>query len=637
MIIHLLNRRRHRVVKWAAMSFLLKATRESRGKKKLKHLLILACRALAIAALVFAVARPTISSLLGWGEGKLDTVILVLDRSASMELQADGQAASKREMILSRVKQSFEEMGNPKLILIDSASGKPIHVPSPDVLDEISQTQATDSHAHIPNLIESAINYALENQAGRCEIWVASDLQQSDWEPDNKQWTNIRAGLANLPEKANLRILALPKEANNNFSLRVHSATRDENELEVDFEITRHSEGAPQSIPLVISINGTQRSENITVEDHSKRSTLRIPISENSLSGHGYLALPADSNSRDNHGYFAYGEKRNSITAVVAPAGEARDAYLKAAAPAGFDRQKAKLFTPEQINDIPWETVSTLIWASPIPDSTNQQRLLSFIQDGGTALFFPHPSPSKSDILGTHWTDSSEAPADKYFIVNNWNHTDGPLRDGLEGDTIQVDKLRAIRRTGIQGDFTPLAVWENDSPLLTRQIHGRGSVYFFGSLPDYEWSNLEQGDVIVPLIQRLIDLGDKRFSDGLFTPVGTALKSALNHAQDISRIDGLDKGDSTNRHATAGVYQVDGRLIAANRPTSEDTPALVSSEALDNVLADTGYSLFEDTSGSKESYSHPLWQAFLIAVLLFLIAEAILCLNPKRKAIDSIH
>lgn len=73
-IIHLLNRRRHRTVKWAAMSFILKATRESRGKKKLKHLLILTARTLAIAAIIFAVAQPLIGGLLGWGGSKLDTV-----------------------------------------------------------------------------------------------------------------------------------------------------------------------------------------------------------------------------------------------------------------------------------------------------------------------------------------------------------------------------------------------------------------------------------------------------------------------------------------------------------------------------------------------------------------------------------
>ena len=68
-VIHLLNRRRHKTVKWAAMQFLLKATRESRGKKKLRHILILTCRALGIATLVGAAARPLLGGMLGWGGG----------------------------------------------------------------------------------------------------------------------------------------------------------------------------------------------------------------------------------------------------------------------------------------------------------------------------------------------------------------------------------------------------------------------------------------------------------------------------------------------------------------------------------------------------------------------------------------
>ena len=49
------------------MQFLLKATKESRGKKRLKHFLILLMRSLAIAALVFAIARPTGGRLLRLG------------------------------------------------------------------------------------------------------------------------------------------------------------------------------------------------------------------------------------------------------------------------------------------------------------------------------------------------------------------------------------------------------------------------------------------------------------------------------------------------------------------------------------------------------------------------------------------
>ncbi|MDA7931150.1 BatA domain-containing protein, partial [Akkermansiaceae bacterium] len=156
-IIHLLNRRRFRTVKWAATTFLLKASRESRGKKRLKHILILACRALAIAALIFAVARPLVGSFLGWGSGSVETVVLVLDRSPSMEIRgADGQP-SQREAVLERIATSLKSMGEPRLVLIDSATREMQDVASPEVLPELSSTQSTDTQADIPGLLITAI------------------------------------------------------------------------------------------------------------------------------------------------------------------------------------------------------------------------------------------------------------------------------------------------------------------------------------------------------------------------------------------------------------------------------------------------------------------------------------------------
>jgi hypothetical protein len=242
-IIHLLNRRRHRTIQWAAMQFLLKATRESRGKKRLKHLIILACRTLAIATLVFAVARPLMSSLLGWGGGNLDTVILILDRSASMESSTLG--VSNREAVLKRIRESMQEIGNPRLILIDSASGEPQDVPSPDVLTELDATQATDTEADIPSLISRAVDAIAEQNTGRTEIWVASDRQESDWRPDDERWSAARAGLASLPQAPKLRVLALSASPDPDTSIRVLAARRAGDELLLDLELSRNSASQP--------------------------------------------------------------------------------------------------------------------------------------------------------------------------------------------------------------------------------------------------------------------------------------------------------------------------------------------------------------------------------------------------------
>ena len=95
-IIHLINQRRYQTIRWAAMMFLLAANRMSRGYAKLRQLLILLFRMLAIAGLIFAISRPLASGWLGiTAGGRPDTTIILLDRSPSMGQQGSGTVISK--------------------------------------------------------------------------------------------------------------------------------------------------------------------------------------------------------------------------------------------------------------------------------------------------------------------------------------------------------------------------------------------------------------------------------------------------------------------------------------------------------------------------------------------------------------
>src|SRR5438874_5524072 len=62
-IIHLLNRKRFRVVTWAAMRFLLAAQRKNSRRLRLEQLLLLAVRTLVVLLLVLAMA-----SVMPWAE-----------------------------------------------------------------------------------------------------------------------------------------------------------------------------------------------------------------------------------------------------------------------------------------------------------------------------------------------------------------------------------------------------------------------------------------------------------------------------------------------------------------------------------------------------------------------------------------
>ncbi len=62
LIIHILNRRRFRRVRWAAMEFLLRAFKKNRRRARFEQLLLLLLRMLLVALAAFLLSRPRASS-----------------------------------------------------------------------------------------------------------------------------------------------------------------------------------------------------------------------------------------------------------------------------------------------------------------------------------------------------------------------------------------------------------------------------------------------------------------------------------------------------------------------------------------------------------------------------------------------
>ncbi|MGV3532215.1 MAG: BatA domain-containing protein, partial [Chthoniobacteraceae bacterium] len=78
-IIHLIHLYRRRQVKWAAMMFLHQAQKMNKGLSRLRQVLILAFRALAVAAIIFVVTRPLSGGWLGLTGGAPDPVLVLHD------------------------------------------------------------------------------------------------------------------------------------------------------------------------------------------------------------------------------------------------------------------------------------------------------------------------------------------------------------------------------------------------------------------------------------------------------------------------------------------------------------------------------------------------------------------------------
>ena len=86
-LIHLLHKRRHVIVEFAAMRFLIEATRKRARRTRIEQLILLFLRTLVLALLVLAMARPHFETDGGLLTGDQPTHrIVVVDSSFSMQL-----------------------------------------------------------------------------------------------------------------------------------------------------------------------------------------------------------------------------------------------------------------------------------------------------------------------------------------------------------------------------------------------------------------------------------------------------------------------------------------------------------------------------------------------------------------------
>ena len=90
-LIHFLNRRRYRIVPWAAMEFLLRAMKQNRRRLRFESWILLASRCLLLGLLGLALARPmgcNQSSLASLAGSRSGLNVIVIDNSCSMSLEA---------------------------------------------------------------------------------------------------------------------------------------------------------------------------------------------------------------------------------------------------------------------------------------------------------------------------------------------------------------------------------------------------------------------------------------------------------------------------------------------------------------------------------------------------------------------
>jgi len=371
-IIHLINQHRHRTVRWAAMMFLLDAKKLTKGLARLRQILILAMRVLAVLLLLFAASRPLAGGWAGRAGGRADTVLILLDRSASMEEQNLATGESKRSGALAKLTDLLEKTARgSEIVLIDSVTLTPTIITDVSALTDLPATAGTATATDIPTLLQTGLDYLHTADAGRADLWLASDSRVSDWSPGSGLWANLRADLISR-EAVRLFLLNFPETSPRNFSVTVSNVKKRRGpegpELLMDLAV-RHpalpnaASFPNQRIPLELTVSGTRTTMDFELTgEETARLGHRVPLGAGDARGWGRIDLPADDNLADNSAFFVFDDPAPRLTAIVSDdssVAEAIRAVVTSPVESGTNYE-ALIVSPSALVTIPWDRVALL-------------------------------------------------------------------------------------------------------------------------------------------------------------------------------------------------------------------------------------------------------------------------------------
>lgn len=684
-IIHLMHRRHDRREHWAAMMFLIEAVQRTKGLARLRQILILVLRVFAVVAMIAAAARPLTGAWMGLSGGSAETLILLLDRSASMGQLDPNSGESKRSAALTRLDKLIATRArNSEVVLIDSATFAPTPLPRGATLADLPETEATATAADIPTLLRSALGYMASQKLGRTDVWLASDLQESNWNPSASEWGSLRQDFAER-KGTRLFLLAFADASQDNLSLVLHGAQRvrtpDGYSLALDLSVHRSAKSEGEnaatsgdlSLPLEISINGTRTVETVQLSQGSLHWVGHpIPLSQGKESGWGRIDLPADENPADNMAFFTFDAPAPRKTVIVSDDAETATALRTVASVANESdtNYEAQVLSPQETAVLPWQETALLFWQAELPADSDESALLRQHVAAGRSLVFLPPGDTEeknaaaSDEAAASTTDQHDAPwpglrwtdwmeSEEPMAIEWWRTETGLLANTRSGAPLPLSEI-AIRRTRLfEGNTMPLLKAAPDrtviARVLARDADAAGSVYVWGTLPRQDHSNFtSEGIVLFAMVHRALADGASAVSLARILDAGPAAVTASEGARPVDTGDTGNVGDTGNagdRETTsalgqpgliAGVWEKgDDRSalhrIAVNRPASEDDARILSRDDVATLLADTGFQRVDDSAGSSSSLAAEIWRLFLVAMALALVAEALLSLPPVPR------
>lgn len=188
LIIHIMNRRRFKVVRWAAMDFLKDIMKKNTRILQLKDLILLLMRTLALLLLALAMGRMACVHTGGWGsKGDIGDALFVFDTSYSMSYVIGSETLLDRaKKAAQEVLQSYGRGSRVQIITVDGKSVTRLFTGATEELDvaakALSDLSVGSGSTSMSYLLDVAAVELGSLWHSSKNVYVFTDLQLASWD-----------------------------------------------------------------------------------------------------------------------------------------------------------------------------------------------------------------------------------------------------------------------------------------------------------------------------------------------------------------------------------------------------------------------------------------------------------------------
>lgn len=652
-IIHLFNFRRYKTVYFSNVRFLKEVKEQTDSRSRLKHLLILLCRILAITFLVIAFAQPYIKSKSAAVAAGKKAISIFIDNSFSM-----GQLAGDVPLIELAKRKAGEIVsayGADDLfqLLTQDFEGRQQRLVDRDEVINLIKDVKPSTHSHVLSDIIARQRQALSNSgAVQKSIFVISDFQKNFADFSLiKSDTNYNTSL--VPLRA--------REAENVFidTCEMESPVQISGQANrMVVKVKNESNQGLENARLTLRINNeTKAIGNFSIAAHSETyDTLSYTITEKGWS-RAELSLVDHPITFDDTYYLVYPVIDHKLTMVVNETAE--NPYLNALLGKNdFFVLQNVAFNRLNYADLLKQQFVILNGLRKVSSGLASE-LKKFVEEGGNLLVFPDAESDISsynsflDLMGGDIFSSFSTQHKTVSEINTHNEVFADVFQQVPQNLTlpQVyGSFMSVTRTNTTAQS--LLSFSDQSSLISKYSIGNG-LFFLSAVPlDKNYTDLPLNPLFAPMLYRMAIVKESAPMNAMVIGRNNlvTVPADLALGTQVLRLKGMEQEfipaqrlmsnqvlvNINNEINLAGVYSMEDQAnevksyIAMNYDRRESDMRLLSNDELlqysksinIKVIQNAGRDLSNVISGQHLGLS--LWKVSAIFVLLFLLLEILL-------------